>query len=33
MKRLVLVLAFLAIGFGVMAQSVSDATIVKRENR
>ena len=33
MKRLFLVLAFLVIGFGVMAQSVSDATIVKRENR
>ncbi len=33
MKRLVLVLAFLAIGFGAMAQSVSDATIAKRENR
>ena len=33
MKRLVLLLAFLAIGFGAMAQSVSDATIAKRENR
>ena len=33
MKRLVLVLAFLAIGFGALAQSVSDATIAKRENR
>ena len=33
MKRLVLVLAFFAIGFGALAQSVSDATIAKRENR
>ena len=33
MKRLVILLAFFALGFGAMAQSVSDATIVKRENR
>lgn len=33
MKRLVLVLAFLAIGFGAFAQSVSESTIQKRENR
>ena len=33
MKRLVILLAFFAIGFGAMAQSVSDATIAKRENR
>ena len=33
MKRLVIVLAFLAISFGTFAQSVSDATIAKRENR
>ncbi len=33
MKRLVIIMAFLAIGFGAMAQSVSDATIAKRENR
>ena len=33
MKRLVIIMAFFAISFGVMAQSVSDATIAKRENR
>ena len=33
MKRLVLVLALFAIGFGAMAQSVSESTIIKRENR
>ena len=33
MKRLVIIMAFFAIGFGAMAQSVSDATIAKRENR
>ena len=33
MKRLVILLAFLALGFGAMAQAVSDATIAKRENR
>ena len=33
MKKLVLLLAFVAIGFGAFAQSVSDATIAKRENR
>lgn len=33
MKRLTIVLAFFAIGLGAMAQSVSDATIAKRENR
>ncbi len=33
MKRLVIIMAFFAIGFGTMAQSVSDATIAKRENR
>jgi antitoxin component YwqK of YwqJK toxin-antitoxin module len=33
MKRVVLLLAFFAIGFGVMAQSVSESTIQKRENR
>jgi len=33
MKRLVIILAFFAIIFGAMAQSVSDATIAKRENR
>ena len=33
MKRLVILLAFFALGFGAMAQSVSDATIAKRENR
>lgn len=33
MKRLVIFLAFLAIGFGAMAQSVSESTITKRENR
>ncbi len=33
MKRLVIIMAFLAIGFGALAQSVSDATIAKRENR
>ena len=33
MKRLVIILAFFAISFGAIAQSVSDATIAKRENR
>ena len=33
MKRLVIIMAFFAFGFGAMAQSVSDATIAKRENR
>ncbi|MBR7022068.1 MAG: hypothetical protein IKI09_01175, partial [Bacteroidales bacterium] len=33
MKRLVIIMAFFAIGFGALAQSVSDATIAKRENR
>ena len=33
MKRLVILLAFFALGFGAMAQAVSDATIAKRENR
>ncbi|MBQ8959250.1 MAG: hypothetical protein IJ057_12275 [Bacteroidales bacterium] len=33
MKRLVLVLAFFAISFGTFAQSVSESTITKRENR
>ena len=33
MKRLVIIMAFFAISFGAMAQSVSDATIAKRENR
>ena len=33
MKRLVIVLAFFALGSGAMAQAVSDATIAKRENR
>ena len=33
MKRLVIILAFFAISLGAMAQSVSDATIAKRENR
>ncbi len=33
MKRLLIILALLAIGFGAMAQSVSESTIAKRENR
>ena len=33
MKRIVVLLAFIAIGFGAMAQSVSESTIQKRENR
>ena len=33
MKRLVIILALFAIGFGAMAQSVSESTIAKRENR
>lgn len=33
MKRLLMLLAFCSFAIGVMAQSVSDATIVKRENR
>ncbi len=33
MKRLLILLAFFALCFGAVAQSVSDATIAKRENR
>ena len=33
MKKLVVLLAFIAIGFVAMAQSVSESTIQKRENR
>ena len=33
MKRLMIVMAFLAISFGSFAQSVSESTITKRENR
>ena len=33
MKRLILILALITLGLGVFAQSVSDATIAKRENR
>ncbi len=33
MKRLVVILALLAVGSGCFAQSVSEATVVKRENR
>ncbi len=33
MKKLLIVLIFCTIGFGAMAQSVSESTIVKRENR
>lgn len=33
MKKIVVFLAFMAIGLGVMAQSVSESTIAKRENR
>ena len=33
MRRLVMVLAFMAITLGALAQQVSDATVVKRENR
>jgi antitoxin component YwqK of YwqJK toxin-antitoxin module len=33
MRKLVLVLALIAIGAGAFAQSVSESTIVKRENR
>ena len=33
MKKLLIVLVFCAIGFGAMAQSVSESTIQKRENR
>lgn len=33
MKKIVILLAFMAIGLGVMAQSVSESTIAKRENR
>lgn len=33
MRRLMIVLAFLAMSMGVMAQSVSESTIQKRENR
>ena len=33
MKRLVIIMAFVAISFGAFAQSVSESTIQKRENR
>ena len=33
MKRLVILLALVALSFGAFAQAVSDATIAKRENR
>ena len=33
MKKIVIFLAFMAIGLGVMAQAVSESTIAKRENR
>ena len=33
MKKLLITLAFVALGCGVMAQSVSDHTIAKRDNR
>lgn len=33
MKKIVIFLTFMAIGLGVMAQSVSESTIAKRENR
>lgn len=33
MKKLLITLAFVALGCGVMAQSVSDNTIAKRDNR
>ena len=33
MKKIVVLLVFFGIGFGVMAQSVSESTIQKRENR
>ena len=33
MKRLVLTLAFIAIGIGAFAQTVSESTVLKRENR
>ena len=33
MKKLLIVLAFCALSFGAVAQSVSESTIVKRENR
>ncbi len=33
MKKLVLIVAFVAISFGAFAQSVSESTITKRENR
>ena len=33
MKKLLIILAFCALSFGAMAQSVSESTIVKRENR
>ena len=33
MKKLLVLLALLTVGFGAFAQSVSDATIAKRENR
>ena len=33
MKRLTIIIAFIAMSVGTFAQSVSDATVVKRENR
>ena len=33
MKRLALTLAFIAIGIGAFAQTVSESTVLKRENR
>ena len=33
MKKLLILLAFVALSFGAFAQAVSDATIAKRENR
>lgn len=33
MKRILIILAFVALGSCAMAQSVSDATVIKRENR
>ena len=33
MKRLILILVFVTLGLGAFSQSVSDATIAKRENR
>ena len=33
MKKILVLLAFIAIGLGAVAQSVSESTITKRENR